>query len=220
MGPNSPLSAWIYAVVVLISSACSSAPTPKSDSALSAPATPALNINVNTERLPFDTPQRMCVAHLVVDAVVSGWGATHWNTSDGARPSDLTALAVETQGYQIYRPLQLTKLQALVDHRTGPTIEFVSVGGSVGRDTLSEDYPLPTVGQRYLLVFVPGQRPFVPAPDYSTLTLVDAFNIDTVANVLFPTAGIAPNGFDLPGTIRSVPLSRFTEQLVRCPGAR
>jgi hypothetical protein len=156
----------------------------------------------------------------VVDAVVAGSGGTHWNTTGGARPNNLTALAVETQGYQIYRPLQLTSLKVLVDHRMVPTAEFASVGGVVGMDSLNEDYPSPTVGLRYLLVFVPGQRPFIPAADYSTLILTDAFKIDAAGKLLFQTTGIAPDGSDIPGPIRSVSLSVFTQQLAQCSWAR
>jgi hypothetical protein len=158
----------------------------------------------------------MCTANIVVDAVVSGLGATHWNTIDGARPTYLTGLAVETQGYQIYRSIQLTRLQILVDHRVVQTSEFAAVGGVVGMDNLTDDYPLPNVGHRYLLIFVPGQRPLVPAPDYSTLILVDAYRIDTAGNLLFQTAGIAPNGQDVPGGTHSVPLSEFSKQLAQC----
>lgn len=184
------------------------------------PSASPLSIVGNVEHLPFDTPQRMCKAQLVVDATVSALGVAHWNTPDGTRPPWASSAVIETQGLQIYRPIQLTGTALLVDHRSFEQRELVAIGGTVGVDTITENYPLPLVGQRYLLVFVPGQRPPMLDPDYATLILTDAFEIDANDDILFPRNQVLPNGQDIAGGFTRMPLSRLKQQLIACSGSR
>jgi hypothetical protein len=174
-------------------------------------------LRADYDRLPFNTPQRMCAALLVTDGTVGKLGAGHWNTPGAARPvgADLTRL--ETRGYQIYTPLQLNPgTRNLVDRRSHSSRELAAIGGEAGVDRVETDsFPMPKPGGRYLMVFVPGQVAEGTAPDLDTLILIDAFAIDAHGNVAMPSTQLDANGRDV-STVKTVALSQLESQIAGC----
>src|SRR5919204_4316316 len=208
---------WTIGLALLCFTACSNQAQETPLRTQPSPSASPFTITMTIEHLPFDTPQRMCTAEFVTVATVASWGATHWNTPGATRPDNLSSIAVEGQQFQIYRPLQLSGSEVLIDHRPAPQQELAAVGGTVGQDTITTNYPTPLAGQRYLLIFVPGQRSGVAGPDYSTLILIDAFRIDDRDNILFPRGAIMANGQDVPGGFVPAPLAGLRTQLKSCP---
>ncbi len=177
-----------------------------------------IHLQVDYDRLPFDTPSRMCSAILVVDGTVARLGAGHWNTTDRQRPATADTLRVETRGYQIYTPMQVIGLRTILDHRRQLTRELVEVGGHAGADSIHQDgFAQPRAGRRYLMVFVPGQIAEATTPDFATLMLVDAFAIDSNGNISMPSSGqLNASGRDIGLNSKPVALGDIESQLASC----
>ncbi len=169
----------------------------------------------SVDRTPLDTPERMCIATLVLDTTVQSYGTSHWNTQTGALPPGLSPVSLTTLGFTIYTPLRLTGTRVLLDNRSSPNDQFVMVGGRVG-SIADQEGPEPLAGHRYLLVFAPGQIALRAKPDYTTLFVSDAFQIDDGGNALFPQSQVDPAGRDVPAPDKRVSVSSIGDQLMRC----
>src|ERR671937_1339559 len=140
---------WTTGLALLCFTACSNQAQDTPLRQQPSPTASPFSITMTIEHLPFDTPQRMCTAEFVTVATMASWGVTHWNTPGATRPDYLSPIAVEAQGIQIYRPLQLSGSEVLIDRRPAQQEELVAVGGTVGQDTITTNYPTPTAGHRY-----------------------------------------------------------------------
>lgn len=146
---------------------------------------PSIQLRMDSDRAVMDTPSSMCNVSLAIDAVAGSLGKSHWNTTDGNRPANSTALDVETKGLRIYTPVQFKNMQVLSDHRTHVTGEFAALGGSVGPDQIvNPEFPVPKIGVRYVLLLVPSTTPGQRGYTESTLIIYDAFPIDSYGSVL------------------------------------
>ncbi len=180
---------------------------PSGTSASSAPIT----IQGEVDRLIYDTPELMCGATLVVDAGISAVGPSRWNTPDGSRPASTEAAL--KGGYAIITPVQFSAMRVHVDHRTQPTSEFYTVGGKVGQDFYSMDFPQVTSGMRYVLVLLPGSDPEKHAFTPERLVVADAFPI-SAKDIVTLAPGSIEQGIVTPPT--TIPLSDLVQQLANC----
>ena len=157
----------------------------------------------------------MCIASLVLDTIVQSYGTSHWNTQSGALSPGLSPVSLTTLGFTVYTPLRLTGTRVLLDNRTSSNDQFVMVGGRVGSIT-DQEGPQPLAGHRYLLLFAPGQIALSDKPDYATLFVTDAFQIDEGGNALFPQSLVDPAGRDVPAPDKRVAMSSIGDQLISC----
>jgi len=107
----------------------------------------------------------------------------------------------------IVTPVRLIRTHIFIDHRTGPTSEFVTAGGQVGRDRIRVlGFPQLTAHQRYLLIFATGRGTWMYA--------FDAFRIDDLQMASLP------EGVDAYGQIsyqeRKMSLSQLAHLLSNC----
>ena len=138
---------------------------------------PPINMAMSFDRVVFDTPAAMCHSDLVIDTLVVGRGPGHWTTVDGLRPSADTRGHV-SRGYMIVTPLKFGSSHVVRDRRLGATSEIVVPGGQAGQDRITSDLAPVLVGQRYLLVAVPGVDPRTNHWSERSMMVLDAFPID------------------------------------------
>jgi hypothetical protein len=168
-------------------------------------------------KLSFNTPELMCKAILVLDAGISGRGASHWNTPTGSRPAAADQQTLLRNGYAIYTPIQFSNMHIHMDHRSQPTREFATVGGQVGPDQYWIGYPQVTPQDSYLLVLVYGIDAQSQAESKALLVVTDAFPIDAQGIVTLQAAHDEGKGADtqhFPAV--TMPLSQITQQLAAC----
>ncbi|HEY7356280.1 MAG TPA: hypothetical protein VH590_07430 [Ktedonobacterales bacterium] len=180
-----------------------------------------ITVRVSDDKIPLNTPERMCGASLVVDAQIAALGPGHWNTPDGSRPPG-DAKTISESPYAIYTPLRLSAPHTYLDQRKQPTStkEFDVIGGTVGADRyIEEDAPHVAVGQRYLLIFIPG--PDLPTHTYTEawLYLTEAFPIDAQGIVTLQGAHTEEGQNNQIENFPAVtmPLSQIVQQLANCP---
>jgi hypothetical protein len=140
------------------------------------------------------TLSNLCHWRLVADATVSQVLPGEWKDHLNRVLSIVT-------------PVRLIRTRIFVDHRTGPTSEFVTAGGQVGRDRIRVlGFPQLTPHQRYLLIFATGRGTWLYA--------FDAFRIDDLQMVSLP------EGVDAYGQIsyqeRKMSLSQLAHLLANC----
>jgi hypothetical protein len=137
------------------------------------------NIHVTIDRYKYSSPASMCGSLLIADATVKAHGQPHWNSANSLRPNLSTEQQVIDQGYTIYTPVLLEKMNAIYDKRTQDSKEFASIGGRVGADSVQVD-GLPQVkdGSRYLIAFNYGNIAGKGKTE-DWLTIFDVFSIDT-----------------------------------------
>ncbi len=177
------------------------------------PLSNGTNIQGDTFRISFNTPQLMCGAIMVADAGVSGYGTSHWNTPDGSRPAGANQETLIRGGYAIYTPLHLSSMHIHVDHRSQPTSEFDTIGGQVGADQYSMGYPQVRPNNSYLLVFVYGINQQTQKDWKSVLVVTDAFPINSQGIVTLQ-GGSVEQGHTYSAVTE--PLSQITQQLANC----
>jgi hypothetical protein len=176
---------------------------------------PALHLIFGAYRTEFNTPASMCTVPLIVEGHIANYKAGHWNTTSGVRPQSLTAVQAQQQGYMIYTPIQPGTFNTLLDRRSGPTHEFVVLGGQVGQDTYAlEDYPQPPSNKRFLMLFLPSNHAGQPGYFQDSLVLYDAFPIDSQGNVLLQQQSIEQG--QTYGQNVSIPLTTLASDLAGC----
>jgi hypothetical protein len=213
VGDITRLGKWGALLIALVLVGCggqqATSNTPRSTSAN------MIDLLQHSDRVVFGTPEAMCNVTLVADAVVGSSGQSHWNTGDGSRPRAATAADVETKGLTIYTPIHLVNLRALVDHRRGPTSEFVSFGGQVGSDWIqNQDFPSPSAGGRYVLLLVPGSTAYSTAYSQTTLLVYDAFPITSSGDVVLQAQRVE-QGQISQHEVR-MPLNQLSQRLAAC----
>ena len=117
-------------------------------------------------------------------------------------------------GYAIYTPIHFSNMHIHRDQRHQPTNEFDTIGGQVGPDTFSEDYPQVVPGGTYLLVFVPGIDPVANAYTEKSLVVAAAWPIDNQGMVILQHQTIEQG--QVTQQEQRVPLSQETQQLAKC----
>ena len=213
-----PLIRAFVVLILPLTASCRSA------TASGAPTSPSPYILRSAgNRSQLDTPEKMCIASIVLDATVQSYGTSRWNTKSGSLPPGLSPVSLSTLGFTMYTPLRLTGTRVLLDSRATSSHEFVVVGGRVG-SIIDEEGLQPLTGHRYLLLFAPGQIALSAKPDFTTLYVTDAFQIDDRGNALFPQSLVGPAGRDIPGPDKRVGVSSIGDQLTKCvrlikPGA-
>ena len=179
-----------------------------------------ITIDTSSYALPFDTPERMCHAPLVMDATIAALGASRWNTSDGARPANITdPNTLVWQGYLIYTPFQVSSSHIYLDVRQQPISVFATFGGRVGADRyIKGGFPQVAAGQRYVLVLIPGlvtQAQQGQAPTW--MAVAGAFPIDAQDTVTLRPAHSEGKGASAQQYLAvTIPLSQLTQQLASC----
>lgn len=203
--------------LALATAACSSSnttPTPGSNTK----TYPTVDVHFDTFRYEFTTPQSMCSSILTSIVIVGSHGQPHWNTSNGQRPPIADSKAITNAGYRIYTPVLFAKNQTLIDHRSAPTREYVTLGGKAGSDSMYFD-PFPQVrdGGQYVIVFGPGSLPAGQGKAADWLVVYDAFPVDGQGMVLLQAAG-SPNepGSGKPQPEIKLSLTDLTQQLAAC----
>lgn len=212
---------WLaaLAVLILLLTGCEAAQSqgPHSSAPSGSDAsTTGITIHGDPDRLLHNTPERMCPMPLVVDGVISSLGKSHWNTPDGTLPSTVDANTVITKGYIMYTPIFFASMHIYIDHRSVPTSEFVTVGGTVGPDQYSMDFPQVTPHGRYVLVFGIASDRQGQSPSGKMLGVEDAFPIST-AGIVTLQPGSTEQGTVSPGV--TMPLSQLSQQLANCKPA-
>jgi hypothetical protein len=177
-----------------------------------------ITIHINAFKIPIDTPDLMCGATLVVDAMVTGLLPSHWNTPTGTLPAGVDSTKVVDAGYAIYTPLRFSALHIHVDHRQQPTTEYALLGGQVGADRyISDASPQMNSGTAYLLVFFSGVPLQGQAHTEKLMVVDEAFPIDAQGIVTLHgehDEGKGANIEHFPAV--TMPLSQITQQLAAC----
>lgn len=203
-------------VLILLLTGCEVAQPKTLQNSTSTPgssATPsnAIIINGDPDRAIANTPELMCAATVVADVAVSAVEPSYWNTPDRSRPSSTDDAL--SHGYAIITPVQFSYIHTHVDHRTQPTSEFYTLGGTVGQDRYSMDFPQVKVGETYLLVMLLGSDPAQHAYTEKKLVIHDAFPISTKGIVVLQP-GSTEQGVVTPPLTK--PLSQITQELANC----
>ncbi len=197
--------------VMLTFSACSSGGNQSTKSY------PPLNLRYKADRYEFTTPASMCPTVLTAEVVVGSHKPSFWNTANGLRPQIADPQKLVQQGYNLYTPVTFSTLRALVDHRTQPVAEYVTMGGTVSQDQMTVDpYPQLADGGHYVIVFGPGNEPGT-GKVAKWLVVYNAFPFDAQGNVVLQQAG-SPNepGPGQPQPEIKLPLSSLEQQLAAC----
>src|SRR5579883_1737113 len=96
---------------------------------------------------------------LIVDATMGNIArAGHWNAPGGLRPTNISTQKISP--FSIVTLLHFSEIHTIVDTRTAPTNEMVTLGGKAGADQIQVMgglYPSLQPHQRYLLFFDRGQ---------------------------------------------------------------
>ncbi len=176
-------------------------------------------IEVNSYSLPFDTPERMCHATMMMDATIAGLEASRWNTPNGARPANIVdPNTLIQQGYLIYTPLQIASSHIYTDFRQQPTSVFATFGGRVGADRyIADGRPQVEAGKRYVLALIPGLEAQGQSQAEEWMGVAGAFPIDAQSIVTLRPAhseGKGASSQDYPAV--TMPLSQLTQQLASC----
>jgi hypothetical protein len=215
LGGSFVRTSWLLGLVAVLLLLTGCTVYPPSQSASTGPSN-GIHIQGDGNSVDWSDPTTMCAATLVADAQVATLGTPHWNTPDGARSASLDAQTILQNGYSIYTPVNFSYTHIHRDQRREPTatIEFDTIGGSVGPDSYSEDYPQLTPKGIYLLVMVPGIDPIAKAYTEKWLTVVAAFPIFKDMVVL------QPRMVDHDGKVskeqKDALLSQIVQQLANC----
>lgn len=187
-----------------------------------------LSLNLSVDRYEFNTPANMCQAPMIADVTAGSAGQSHWNTANKAQPSFLSQAMPTPQvkdslikgGYMIYTPIQFTRMNILLDHRSSKQVpeEFAMVGGQQGTTKLTVgEYPLLKNSTRYLVVFVPGLNASTHKLTLQWQLVYNAFPIDAQGMVTLQQAG-SPNepGSGQPQSEVKIALTALQQQLAKC----
>ncbi len=113
---------------------------------------------------------------LIADATVGQLLPSHWNTPGGMHPTTISNRLPNL--FLIVTPLHFLQMSILLDRRTAPTSELVTLGGVVGQDQISVDgYPQLLPHQRYLLFFDYADDPQTNSPTSTLLYVTLAYPI-------------------------------------------
>lgn len=203
---------------------------PSSTRASSASAVSSTHVVVHVDRAVFETTASMCQSLEVVSGTVSGLGAAYLNTSTDALPANVPFTQAIRYGITIYTPVYMAQPRVLMSHGGNVVQRYVTVGGTVGTDSLTtDDLPNLTVGTAYVIVLVPAQAVPVtttttigPAlPDPTVGVVIEAWPIDGSGNVDLPGPAPTPpatgNGQDTVAPPPSPePLSQVASELSSC----
>lgn len=165
----------------------------------------------------------VCHAPLIAAVTVGSIGSGRWNTSNEARPPlspgmETTGEGLFANGYYIYTPVSFSRMQIASDHRTQPTIQYITMGGQVGQDSMRIDgYGQVKAGQRFLLVFTYAIDPSSRKPVQNTLVVLQDFPMNVQGQVQqFNPAYANHVGPDTSAEMMYVPLNQVVKQMLAC----
>lgn len=177
---------------------------------------PPVHVNVVVD---FAT-SNVCHAPLIAAVTVGSIGQGRWNTPDGARPTLQVTNGDDLfmKGYYIYTPVYFSHTQIVSDHRTQPTVQYGTMGGQDGQDSMRIDgYGQVQAGQRFLLVFTYAIDPSTHKPSQNTLIVLQDFPMNAQGQVQqFNPAYANHVGQDTPAEFMYVPLNSVVQQMLKC----
>lgn len=165
----------------------------------------------------------VCHAPLIATVTVGTIGTGRWNTPDGTRPAirsstEANGEGLFANGYYIYTPVLFSYMQVLSDHRTRPTVQYITMGGQVGQDSMRIDgYGQVQAGQRFLLVFSYAIDRSTREPVQNTLVVLQDFPMNAQGQEQqFNPAYANHVGPDTPAEWMYVPLNQVVRQMLVC----
>jgi hypothetical protein len=208
------------AILLLMLSAC--APRPQYATARSGgphDSGPGVHVVLTADQFAFTAADQFCQSLVTAEVVVGGHGTPHWNTPDGTLPATIrTPGEVLAHNYRIYTPVMFTRFAPLLDHRTVPTHEYLTVGGQVGPDSYRIDLSptLAGTGGHYVVVLAPSTPPSGATSDV-TLVVGWAYLVDAHGIVVLQQAGNPHEpGVGTPQPAITIPLTDLAQRLAQC----
>ena len=182
-------------------------------------AYPPVHIDVAVDFATLNT----CTAPLIAAVTVGSMGPGHWNTPNGKRPAFhdtgwVNGDALFTNGYYIYTPVYFSRMQIVSDRRTQPTLQYVTMGGQDGQDSMRVDgYGQVQAGQRFLLIFTYASDPATHNINQHTLVVQQDYPMNAQGQVQqFNPAYANSVGPDTPNEWMYVPLNQAVQKMKTC----
>lgn len=165
----------------------------------------------------------VCHAPLIAAVTVATKGLGRWNTPDGTRPAihpgtEANGESLFADGYYIYTPVQFSSIQILADHRTQPTVQYITMGGRDRQDEMQiEGYGQVRAGRRFLLVFTYAIDALSHKPLQNTLVVLQDFPMNAQGQVQqFNPAYANHVGPDTPAEWMYVPVNQAVRKMLVC----